>query len=66
MPNRILFSVNFPSDSRTALRIHPVEGSVLAQSGFFESQTWAARRPSRFGLLDFFGLDLALDKVEVS
>lgn len=66
MPDRILFSVNFPPDSRAALRIHPVEGRVLVQSGFFESQTCAARRHSRFGLLDFFGLDLALDKVEVS
>ena len=66
MPNCILFSVNFPSDKRVALRIHPVEGRVLIQSGFFESQTRAARRPSRFGLLDIFGLDLALDKIEVS
>jgi hypothetical protein len=66
MLDHILFNVDFPSDSRAALRIHPVEGRVLVQSGFFESQTCAARRPCRFGLLDIFGLDLALDKVEVS
>jgi hypothetical protein len=59
-------NVQFPTDKLFTLRVHPVEGKVLLQSGFYESQTCAALAPTRFGRLDFFGLDLALNDTEVS
>lgn len=66
MSNDEYSKVQFPTDDQLALRVHPVEGRLLVQSGFYESQTCAALRPNRFGKLDFFGLDLALNDIEVS